>query len=113
MSRLDCHPWQPEVDGVRYRLAGTSFVLYLPEDGSAVELPVRRAPGAPDPLTLTASVNGRRLYEVVVSGDAWRTIRLQLPKGRRRFAPTDFEITSIGAGTPETPALYVGKATRR
>jgi hypothetical protein len=105
--------WQAELDGVRYRIASKSFALYLPEDGSTVTLPVRRAPRAPDHLMLTASVDGRRLYEVVVSGDAWQNIRLQLPKGRRRFARTDFEIKSISAGTVETPALYVGKAVQR
>ncbi len=56
-------PWQPEIDGYRYRQAGPSFTLYLPADGRTVELPLRRAPGAPDPLVVTISDQGRTLYE--------------------------------------------------
>lgn len=108
-------PWQPEIDGIRYRLAGRSFAVYLPADGTSVDLPLRRAPGAPDPLVVTISSGGRRLYEPLLSGEAWQQIRVTLPRTNRRFARVDFEIRparSSDAPVP-TPALYVGKTERR
>jgi hypothetical protein len=104
--------WQPEIDGVRYRRAGPSFGLYLPSDGASVELPLRRAPNSPDPLIVTISVDGRTLYEPMVSGDAWQQIRLQLPRANRRYARTDFEVKSVRPGAGAI-ALFVGRAERR
>jgi hypothetical protein len=105
--------WQPEIDGLRYRQAGRSFALYLPADGRSVDLPVRRAPGAPDPLVVTITEGGRKLYEPIVSGDAWQEIRLQLPKSNRRFARVEFSVGAVGADALPSPALYVGKTQPR
>ncbi|HEY7475075.1 MAG TPA: O-antigen ligase family protein [Vicinamibacterales bacterium] len=107
--------WQPELDGIRYRLAGRSFAVYLPADGTSVDLPLRRAPGAPDPLIVTISAGGRTLYEPFVSGETWQQIRVQLPRTNRRFARVDVEVRSAQSpgGPLPSPALYVGKAERR
>jgi O-antigen ligase len=102
--------WQPEIDGHRYRQAGAAFALYLPADGRSVELPLRRAPEAPDPLVVTISDRGSKIYEPLISGDTWQLIRLQLPKSSRRFARVEFAVKSVGAGALPTPVLYVGKA---
>ena len=106
-------PWQPEADGFRYRLAGPSFMLYLPADGRSVDLPLRRAPGAPDPLAVTIVEAGRKLYEPLLSGDAWQVIRVQLPKSTRRFAPVEFTVSAVGTRELPSPALHVGKAEPR
>ena len=103
--------WQPEVDGIRYRLAGRSFSLFLPADGTAVNLPLRRAPDAPDPLVVAISVGGRTLYEPLISGDAWQQIRLQLPKTSSRFARVEFEVRPDRRDT--RPVMFVGKDERR
>jgi hypothetical protein len=107
--------WQAEIDGIRYRLADRSFALYLPADGTAVDLPMRRAPGAPDPLAVTISVGGYTLYEPVLSGEAWQRIRVLLPRTNRRFERVDFEVRP--AQSPDrslpSPAVYVGRTERR
>jgi hypothetical protein len=106
-------PWQPEIDGIRYRLAGRSFALYLPGDGSPVDLPLRRAPGTPDPLVVTIQSGGRTLYEPMLSGESWQQIRLQLPRSGRRFARVDFEVRALTGAAVSEPALYVGKTEPR
>jgi hypothetical protein len=103
--------WQPEIDGIRYRLAGRSFALYLPADGMAVDLPLRRARDAPDPLVVAISWNGRKLYEPLVSGEAWQQIRVQLPKTSQRFARV--EVVVSPARSDGKPVLLVGKDERR
>ena len=107
--------WQPAIDGFRYRLADDAFALYLPADGTAVAVPLRRAPGAPDPLVVTIRLDGQTIDEPVVSGVAWQEIRLQLPDTNRRFARVDFAVRSRapGDGPLPSPALYVGKAEPR
>ena len=107
--------WQPEIDGIRYRLADRSFVLYLPADGASVDLPLRRAPGAPDPLIIAISADGNKLYEPLLSGETWQRIRVQLPRTNRRFARVDFEVrpAQSGDGSVPSPAVYVGKTERR
>lgn len=102
--------WQPDIDGVRYRRAGRSFALFLPADGTAVDLPLRRAPDAPDPLVVAISVGERKLYEPVVSGDSWQLIRLRLPKTNRRFARVEFAVRPLDRRALRVPVLFVGKA---
>jgi len=103
--------WQPDLDGIRYRLAPGTFALYLPGDGTAVDLPLRRAPDAPDPLVVAITVNGRKLYEPLVSGDAWQRIRVQVPTTNRRFARVEFAVSP--ARSDGKPVLLVGKDERR
>ena len=105
--------WQPDLDGLRYRQAGQAFSLYIPADGTSVDLPVRRAPESPDPLVLEIRVEGRKLYDVLISGDAWQQIRLRLPVENRRYRRTDFSVSALGSGSIPTTALYVGKAVPR
>jgi O-Antigen ligase len=103
--------WQPEIDGIRYRLAGGAFALYLPADGTAVDLPLRRSAFAADPLVVTITHEGRKLYEPLVSGNTWQQIRVQLPKTNRRFARVEFTVSP--ARPDGSRILFVGKAERR
>jgi O-antigen ligase len=107
--------WQPAIDGIRYRLAGRSFALYLPADGTAVDLPLRSAAGGTEPLVVTISAAGQKLYEPLVSGEAWQHIRVQLPRTAQRYARVDVEVRlarSPDAPVP-SPALWVGRSERR
>jgi O-antigen ligase len=106
--------WRPELDGVRYREAGSAFELYLPADGTAVTLPLRRAPGAPDPLVVTLRVGGRQLDQVSLRGDTWINLAVQLPNGNRRFALVEFSAAGSDS-TPITgsPLVFVGKTDVR
>lgn len=105
--------WQPEIDGVRYRFAPAAFGLYLPADGRSVELPLRRAPETPDPLIVTIAADGRTVYEPLVTGEGWQTVRIQLPKSNRRFAKVDFVVKSLDGRELPGSVLYVGKTAPR
>jgi O-antigen ligase len=104
--------WQPEIDGIRYRTADQAFALYLPADGTAVTLPLRRAPGVPDPLAVTIRADGRTIRELQVSGETWQQVDVQLPATNSRFARADFDVRPVGAGDGPLPSplVYVGKA---
>lgn len=104
--------WRPELDGVRYREAGPTFKLYLPADGTAVTLPMRRAPQAPDPLTIASRVGRYTLPEVRLSGDAWLDVPIQLPNANRRFELVEFSVTAVDPIAP-TPLVFVGKTVVR
>jgi hypothetical protein len=80
-------PWQHD-DAQRYREAGTSFALFLPASGRLVEVPMRRAPGAPDPLLVEIRIHGRLVDTIAVTGDGIdrRSSCLKgLPLRARRF----------------------------
>ena len=102
--------WQPALDGLRYREAGRAFSLYLPADGSFVTLPMRRAPGAADPLLLSVSVRGRMAAEERIEGDGWRLVQLRLPREHRRFELVDFLVEGPANGPGTAPVVFVGKA---
>jgi O-antigen ligase len=102
--------WEPELDGVRYREAGGHFALYLPADGTAVVLPLRRESNAPDPLVFSLHVGATSLGEVRLSGEGWRNVPLDLPRLNRRFALVDFE--AVGQ-LPAGDVVLVGKPERR
>jgi len=105
--------WRPALDGVRYREAGANFALYLPADGRAVALPLRRAPGAPDPLVLTLSLNGRPLTDVRLSGDGWSSVPLELPNDHRQFELVRFAVAPATPAADGAPLVLMGKAESR
>jgi O-antigen ligase len=104
--------WQHD-DDQRYRTAGSEFALYLPATGRPVEVPLRRAPGAPDPLVVDVRIAGRLADTTSVGGDAWQTLSIRLPAGPRRFELVDFFVrTAEGAATGEI-LLRVGRDAAR
>ena len=101
--------WQHD-DEQRYREAGAAFALYLPANGRPVEVPMRRAPGAPEPLLVDVKIGGRLVDTISVGGDEWQTALIQMPDGPRRFQLVDFAVRPPTPGTrlPEV-LLRVGR----
>jgi hypothetical protein len=105
--------WQHD-DTQRYRETGRAFALFLPVTGRPVEVPIRRAPGAPDPLVVEVTVGGRLLDEVPIEGDAWRSVLVQIPQGRRLFELVDFSVRAKSPGQLEPGVwLRVGRDSIR
>ena len=104
--------WRPELDGVRYREAGARFQLYLPSDGTAVTLPLRRAPNAADPLVVVPRVGRQRLDEVRLTGNAWLEVPIHLPTANRKFELVEFTVTGADASSTST-LVFVGKTVVR
>lgn len=103
---------RPDLDGVRYREANATFQLYLPSDGTPVTLPLRRAPNAPDPLLVAAHVGRQSVARVLLTGDAWLDVPIQLQKANRRFELVDFAVSGADSSTV-SPLVLVGKTTVR
>jgi len=104
--------WFPDLDGIRYREAGAVFAVYLPADGSAVDVPLRRAPSAPEPLVLSVSLGGRALQDFTITGDGWAQLFLRLPNENRRYQLVRFAAKGVGADAAP-PVVLVGKTARR
>ncbi|HKW01827.1 MAG TPA: O-antigen ligase family protein [Vicinamibacterales bacterium] len=100
--------WQGEVDGVRYRGAGPTFQLYVPSDGTAVTLPMRRGPGSPSPLQMVMRINGQQVSAFEVPG-YWQPIFIQLPKTAHRFELVEFAVAGAESRPAFPPLVLVGK----
>jgi O-Antigen ligase len=100
--------WQANLDGVRYRGAGAVFQLYVPSDGTAVTLPLRRGPAAPDPLVMVLRINGQQVSEFRVPG-YWQPIFIQLPKADRRFELVEFAVVGAESSPALRPVVLVGR----
>jgi O-antigen ligase len=100
--------WQHD-DEQRYREAGASFALYLPATGRLVEVPIRRAPGAPDPLLVDLRIGGRLVDTVPIGGAEWQRLLIPVPIGPRRFELVDFAVRPQGGGGAQEVLLRVGR----
>jgi O-antigen ligase len=100
-------------DQQRYREAGAFFAIYLPATGRPVDVPVRRAPGAPDPLLVDVRIGGRIIETVAVGSDAWQTVSIQLPVGPRQFELVEFAVRAAMASTSPQVLLRVGRDAAR
>ena len=100
--------WRAVLDGVRYRGAGATFELYVPSDGTAVTLPLRRGPGAPDPLVMALRIGGQQVSQFQVPG-YWQPIFIQLPKANRRFQLVEFVVLGAESSPGSAPLVLVGK----
>jgi hypothetical protein len=101
-------------DSQRYREAGASFALFVPATGQAVEVPLRRAPGAPDPLVVDASVQGRLINRISLDGEAWHSFVVAVRSGPRRFELVDFAVhPPAGGGDLPGVLVRVGKDVPR
>jgi hypothetical protein len=78
---------------MRYRHGGASFSLYVPGRRTAV-IPIRRAPGAPDPLRLELRLDGRLINAIHVGGDEWTSLRLTRRGDDRRFIRIEVTVTA-------------------
>jgi hypothetical protein len=105
--------WQR--DEVRaYREAGPSFSLYMPTNNHLIDLPLRRVPGAPDPLIVDIEIGGRLVNSVQVAGDAWQAIQLIAPDSARHYELATFTTRSgIADANLPAPLLHVGRAAVR
>ncbi len=95
---------------MRYRRGGAAFSLYVPGSGTVV-IPIRRVPGAPDPLRLELRLDGRLINAVHVGGDEWTSLRLTRRGEGRRFILIEVTVTTPApaeAGT-DTVLVRVGK----
>ena len=104
---IDLSGWHHD-DLKSYRLGGRAFALYIPAAGTAV-VPVRRAPGAPDPLRLELRVDGRLIDSVHIGGDEWTALRLTRRGDRRRFVLLEVRIANAPDHSSAAPLLRVGK----
>lgn len=102
--------WQPEIDGVRYRLAGDSSSVFLPSDARVVVVPLRSVSIAPE-ARVEILLDGRAADAVNVTSDRWHLLRLQMPQGRDlpRFRRLELRVTPSG----DSPILMVGKVEPR
>ena len=105
--------WQHD-DTQRYRVAEGAFALYLPATGRPVEVPVRRASGAPEALVVEVRIAGEWVKQIDIAGDEWQSISLVLPAGSRRFVLVDFTVHDATSRAIVTgAALRVGRDRAR
>lgn len=96
-------------DTQRYREAGGAFAIFLPATGRPVDVPMRRAPGAPAVVVVEVRFRGQLLDQIAVTGDEWQEIPIVLPTGARRFEAVDFVVRDAASGANVTGvALRVG-----
>jgi O-Antigen ligase len=100
--------WRAVLEGVRYRGAGATFELFVPSDGTMVTLPMRRGPGAPDPLVMTMRIGGQQVSEFQVPG-YWQPIYIQLPKASRPFQLVEFVALGAESSPESAPVVLVGR----
>jgi len=105
--------WQHD-DAQRYQEAGGAFALFLPATGRPVEVPVRRAAGAPDPLLLEVRIRDRVVDRISIEGESWQTVLVVVPDGSRQFELVDFSVPLSGSeGAKPGILLRVGKPVAR
>jgi O-antigen ligase len=100
--------WHDAIDGVRYRLAGSTSSVFLPTDAQMVVLPLRAAGTAAD-VRLELRLDGRPADIVIVPSDRWHYLRLALPRDRDapRFRRLDLQVANPPPG--EGSVLMIGK----
>ena len=101
--------WYTGRDGIAYRLAGSTSLLYVPAAYRAIRIPLR----ATDPheeVSLEIRVDGLALEEMRIRADNWQVVRVALPpqRGSSRFRRLDFTVTTP-ARTPRV--LFIGRIT--
>ena len=104
--------WQDELDGIRYRRAGSTSVVFVPSGSSVCVVPLRASPPSDD-LKVEVWLDGHRADEVRVRSDLWLPLRLLLPKGADppRFHRLEFRVSDPPA--VETAILMIGKVQVR
>jgi hypothetical protein len=86
----------------------------MPTNNHLIDLPLRRVPGAPDPLIVDIEIGGRLVNSVQVAGDAWQAIQLIAPDSARHYELATFTTRSgIADANLPAPLLHVGRAAVR
>ena len=100
--------WHDAIDGVRYRVAGTSSSVFLPADVQMVVVPLR-AVGPPAEVRLELRLDGRPADVIMVSRERWHQLRLNLPQERNgpRFRRLDLHVLDVPANADNV--LMIGK----
>jgi O-antigen ligase len=105
--------WQHD-DAQPYREVGTSFALFLPAGTMPVDVPVRRAPGTPDPVVVDVTIRGELIDRISVRGDGWQSMLVPVRQGARRFELVEFAVKPPAPGIDAPKVLLrVGKDSVR
>jgi hypothetical protein len=98
--------WQPAQDGVEYRLAGASSIVFVPTHARVVEIPLRAA-GSETTLRVALYLDGRPADVVTIRNDAWRPLLLRIPQDQsdKKFRALEFRVIDRSAGD----LLMIGK----
>jgi O-antigen ligase len=104
-------PWQSEVDGIRYRLAGSTSSVFVPSDARLLTVPLRSVSTTPE-LRVEIRLDGRPADVVNVVSDRWHYLRIgMLREGDApRFRRLEFR-TAPSSGA--APVLMIGKVEPR
>jgi O-antigen ligase len=104
--------WQDALDGVRYRLAGSTSSVFVPSDAQVIVVPLRSVEGVPE-LRVWLSLDGRPADVVSLVPDRWQHLRLRMPQDRDapRFRRLELRAERPSAGA--SPVLMIGKVEPR
>ena len=99
--------WYTGRDGVPYRLAGRTSLLYLPRDYRGLTIPLKATVPHTE-VNVAFRVDGVKVDEAVLRPERWQVIRLQLPAAasRSRYRQLEMEVTTPVL-TPRV--LFVGR----
>jgi O-antigen ligase len=105
-------PWQPAVDGIRYRLAGVSSSVFVPSEAQMIVVPLRAADPHTD-LRVAVRLDGQAADVIAIGRDRWQQLRLRLPQERHppRFRRLELRVEDPPAGAENL--LMIGKAEPR
>lgn len=105
-------PWQDPIDGVRYRLAGSSSSVFVPSEAQLIVVPLRSVASSPE-LRVRLSLDGRPADIVKVVADRWQHLRLRMPQERNapRFRRLDLHVER--PESEDSPVLLIGKIEPR
>jgi O-antigen ligase len=104
-------PWQPEVEGIRYRLAASPSSVFVPSDARVLVVPLRSVSTAPE-VQVEIRLDGRPADVVNIASNRWHQLRIQMPQDREapRFRRLEFRTTP---SSEATPVLMIGKVEPR
>lgn len=98
--------WQPAQDGVEFRMAGASSIVFVPSYARVVEIPLRAA-ATETTLRVALYLDGRPADVVTVRPEAWYPLLLRIPQHRtpRRFRALELRVLDRSAAD----LLMIGK----
>ena len=101
--------WRHEGD-VTYRVASSSFSLFLPSS-TAVVVPLRAAHPSRSPVVIEVFLRGVMIDRRQISSDAWHRVTIRLPESDREFERVEFVIVDPPVDSADQDVVHVGKAT--
>ena len=103
--------WQPEVDGVRYRLAGATSAVFVPSAAQSLVIPLRSVREQPQ-LRVELRLDDRPADVVTLTNDRWHYLRLHMMRERNPPRFRRLELRASGA-SGDAPVLMIGKVEPR